>query len=370
MMKNKLMLMGIGLAVVLGICGHVNAQVTAEKEGVTVIRQGDGGDVQILTKQKETIGGEAKSEARGTTAQATDDSPRKARVMVSPAVWQREYRRRLDRELNEKWGITDPGIYENPGYTSYLTDALVNARKFDMLEREDLKTVLKELDFGETDLVDLQKVQKIGNMVGADYIVIPEIRYLETSVEAKSVPYVGTKQTAVTCKLATSVRTVDVASGKIISSNISETESKARQREEDAAKQRLAIVDIMASTMKESALKEAANLVDVAYPIKIMSVTGDSVMLNRGKGAILEGEMLNVYAAGEMMIDPDTKDNLGYNEALVGKIKVTAVNNKTSQAAIVEKSDEIKKLYVCRRLTAEQKLKQVKEGNTLPPKID
>jgi hypothetical protein len=239
-----------------------------------------------------------------------------------------------------------------------------------MLEREDLQTVIKELDFGETDYADMQKVQKIGNMMGADYVVIPEIRYINITEEEKEVPYVGKKQGYFTCKIATAVRTVDVGSGKIVSYNITEHESKLRLREEEAAKKDQAVIDLMSDAQKETCLKEAANIADVAYPIKIMSINDDTVMLNRGKGAINEGEILNVYAAGEMMIDPDTKESLGYNEALVGKIKVTEVNNKTCQATIVERSGEIKKLSICRRLSNSQKIEELKAGNTPPPKID
>lgn len=354
--------------------GVLGQQTTKEREGVTVVREGAGGDVQVLTRSKEvtTTGDEktAAKRAERVAAEPADDTPRKARVVVAPAVWQQETRRKLDRELNEKWGITDPGVFENPSYSSFLTDALVNARKFDMLEREDLKTLLKELEFGESEYVDLQKVQKIGNMIGADYVVIPEVRYCEVASENKAVPYVGTRQAVLLCKLATSVRTVDVSTGKIIAFNISETEQKARQRDESADMKRIAVLDLLGATKKESAMKEAANLVDVAYPIKVMGVSDGAVMLNRGKGAVTEGEIFNVYAAGEMMIDPDTKESLGFNEALVGKVRVTVVNNKTCQAEIVEKTEEIKKLYICRRLSNEQKVKELKTGKATAPKID
>lgn len=369
---KRVMVGGLVAMLAMGACVSAYAQATKEKEGITVIREGEGGDIQIIKKERETSqSGAAGAEIPKTKGPVVqDDTPRKARVMVAPAVWQREYRRRLDRELNEKWGITDTGILENPSYTSCLVDALVNARKFDMLEREDIKTLIKELDFGETDYADVKNVQRIGKMAGADYVLIPEIRYLETAFEEKSVPYVGGKQVALTCKLATTVRTVDVGSGRIIASNISETEQKTRLREEDASKRRLALIDLISATQRESALKEAANIVDVAYPIRIMSLSGDTVMINRGKGAVNEGELFNVYSAGEVMVDPDTKENLGYQEALVGKIQVTQVNLKTSQAAIVEKSADIRKLYVCRRLTNEQKVRAIQEGATPPPKID
>jgi len=347
--------------VLLGGTGIGSAQTTVrEKEGATVVRQGPGGDVQILSTEKKTIRRNT-DESSDSTPQTTvksrpsvsEDPSRKARVMVVPAIFVQEQRRRLDRELNERFGITDAGIIESPGYTSFLIDALVNARKFDLLEREELKSVIKEVDFGETDYANTEKVVKIGQLVGADYMVIPEIRYIQVMSEAKAMPYVGGRQISLRCKMATSVRTVNVATGKIISSNIKEVDKRKRVRDSDSQQMvRTTALDLIADTYRESGLREAANIVDVAYPIRVMSINGDTVMLNRGNGAIINGEMLKVFSTGEVMVDPETKENLGYQEAYVATIKVVEVAQKTSKAVVVEKTGEIERLSLCRRIEA------------------
>lgn len=358
-MKRLAIGMAVSSLVLLGGVWGVSAQTVREKEGATVVRQGPGGEVQILSTEKKTTStvaaGEAAESKAATTVKAkqavSEDPSRKARVMVIPAIIMQEQRRRIDRELNERFGITDAGIIESPGYTSFLIDALVNARKFDLLEREELKSVIKELDFGESDYANTEKVVKIGQLVGADYMVVPEIRYIQLMNETKAVPYVGGNQVSLRCKVATAVRTVNVTTGKIISSNIKEVEKRKRVRQTDSAQVvRTAALDLISDTFRESGLCEAANIVDVAYPIRIMSINGDTVMLNRGKGAILEGETLKVFATGEVMVDPDTKENLGYHEAYVATIKVTEVDQKTSKAVVVEKDGEIERLYLCRRV--------------------
>jgi curli biogenesis system outer membrane secretion channel CsgG len=335
------------------------AQSVKEKEGATVIRQGPNGEVQVLSTEKTTrtdggtaVAGEGQALPKPPRPVTTVEDPsRKARVMVIPAIIMQEQRRRIDRELNERFGITDAGIIESPGYTSFIIDALVNARKFDMVEREELRSVIKELNFGESDYADPEKVVRIGQLVGADFMVVPEIRYLQIMTETKAIPYVGGSQVSIRCKVATAVRTVNVKSGKIVSSNIKEVEKIKRCRQTDQPETvRTAALDLMADTFRESGLREAANIVDVAYPIRVMSITGDTVMLNRGMGAILEGETLKVFATGEVMVDPDTKENLGYHEAYVATIKVTEVDQKTSKAVVVEKVGEIERLSLCRRM--------------------
>jgi curli biogenesis system outer membrane secretion channel CsgG len=347
------MALAVGMMVTsVGLPG-ARGQDERQRDSATVIRQGPGGEVQILSTERE--GGvppprSVAPEAREAAAPA-NDAARKARVMVVPAIFQQEARRRVDRELNNRFNITDPGVIESPGYTSFIVDALVNARKFDLLEREELRSAIKELDFGESDYADPAKVAKIGQMVGADFMIVPEIRYLDCQRETKVVPYVGGEQNTLKCKLATAVRTVSVSTGKIVASNIKEVEKRKRVRGTDTAEAvRLGILDLIAESLRESALREAANIVDVAYPIRIMSIDGDTVMLNRGQGAIINGEKLKVFAVGEVMVDPDTKENLGYQEAYVGLLQVTDVDQKTSKAAIIERVAPFQRLYLCRRV--------------------
>ncbi len=370
-MKKQLGLMMLALA---GFCStSLFAQET--REGATVIRTGPGGEVQILSTETTTPAGGGTAVAPRmptvTPEAAVEEAPRKARVVVTPAIFVQERRRRIDRELNERFGITDPGVIESPGFTSYLIDALVNVRKFDLLEREELRTVIKELDFGESDYVDMEKCQKIGNMVGADYIIIPEIRYLELDQEVKAVPYVGGNTVSLRCKLASNVRTVDVKTGKIISSHIDETEKRDRIRENRGDNMRIMVQDLIGKCFRETAIREAAKIVDVAYPIRVMSQDGDTVMLNRGEGALLQGEMLKVYAAGEVMVDPETKESLGYQEAYVGMIKVVEIGQKTSKGVIVEQVSAIDRLSICRRA---EKISlddpSLKKGSNNAPKID
>jgi hypothetical protein len=59
--------------------------------------------------------------------------------------------------------------------------------------------------------------------------------------------------------------------------------------------------------------------------------------------------VLNVYRPGEMMVDPDTKESLGYHEARVGQVKVAKVDEKTCTAEILEGAGTIEKLNICRR---------------------
>jgi len=47
-------------------------------------------------------------------------------------------------------------------------------------------------------------------------------------------------------------------------------------------------------------------------------------------------QIWNVYAVGEELIDPDTKESLGKEEVLVGKARIVSVQPKTATAEVLE----------------------------------
>jgi curli biogenesis system outer membrane secretion channel CsgG len=255
------------LVLVLGsvaacLVGRVQAEDQAGKttttESLTIVQPGSGPEVRVITKEITATAPDKPAAAKPVVA--PDTSVRKARVAVVPAVYAQGIRSKAERELKEKFGMTDTGVMENPGYTSYVIDALVNSRKLDVLERDNLQGVLKELDFGESDYADTAKVVRMGRMLNADYVVMPEIRYITVTTEEKEVPFINVKDKMVKGKFATSVRAVEVATGRIVSSNISEVEQQLRIRENKGpVSQQMA--DFIAALYKASAEREAASIV-------------------------------------------------------------------------------------------------------------
>lgn len=318
------------------------------KDTITVVQPNTGGGQTVI--QREVVAEPAAPKVR-PPAPAINDAARKVRVAVVPAVFAQDLRSKFQKELNEKFGLTDMGVVENPGYTSYVIDALVNSRKLDVLERENLGAAIKELDFGESDYADRAKVVKMGRMLNADYVVVPEIRYLSVTLENKEVPFVNQKQALVKGKFATHVRMVDVATGKIVASNIGDVQKQIRLKESNGPANRQ-IVDFIGELYGISGKIEAANVIDTAYPIKVVAVAGGVLTINRGKGAIAVGEVLEVYQEGEMMTDPDTRESLGFQETKLGMVKVIEVNEKTAKAEALEGSGAIPRLSICRRVKA------------------
>jgi len=85
------------------------------------------------------------------------------------------------------------------------------------------------------------------------------------------------------------------------------------------------------------AQKIANRIADVIFPAKVLLKRDKEITINRGEGGgVAVGETFNVFAQGEELIDPDTKESLGREEVKVGRVKISQVNPKTSTAEILD----------------------------------
>ena len=359
--KVKLVLAGVSMLVAAFWAGAEEAGKTVE--GITLVKPTEDGGVVVVSKEttvpaSAAVAGKKVGGVVGTKA-VPDVAPRKARIVVVPAIFAQEVGKRWERELMEKLGLSDPSLVENGQYTTCLIDALVNCRKFDVLEREELKSVTKELEFGESDFANSAKAVQMGQMLNADYVVIPQIRNITFAIEDQNVPYIGKQERRIYTTLATTVRTVEVKTGKIVASDQADIITKGRVKKDNGTvyvtiqsdhmmKLGVPFRTFLDNVYRAAAMREAGNVISVAYPIKIVAVTAQNCVLNRGRGAILEGEEFEVFEPGEMLIDPDTKESLGFQEARVGRLRVVKVDEKTCTAALLEGAGGIKKLQLCR----------------------
>jgi hypothetical protein len=95
--------------------------------------------------------------------------------------------------------------------------------------------------------------------------------------------------------------------------------------------------EMMVAVSRTMAEKIATHVADVIFPAKILIKRDTQVTINRGEGAgVAVGEVFNVFALGEEMIDPDTKESLGHEEVKVGKVKIGEVDPKFSKADVLE----------------------------------
>ncbi len=123
-----------------------------------------------------------------------------------------------------------------------------------------------------------------------------------------------------------------------------------------------------------SADKIFKQLKENIYPLVLMALDNGNYALNSGGSTVQVGERLNVYSMGQKIIDPVTKESLGYDETKVAQVKVTRVLPKLAYVSVVSGTlEEVEKMAIARKVpvtyaTAKPKPKTSKPVEKSEPK--
>jgi len=209
--------------------------------------------------------------------------------------------------------------------TEKLTTALVATRKFDVLERDALEEVMTELDLATSQVADKRNAPRRGRIAAADYLIKGEISVYDVKSALAPIPTTSYFNSVVTGDIICNLRVIDVETGKIASAAKVEAINKVSWRTSSTAAPQIeaAFYDDLQSQL---VTKIANKVIEVAFPMKVIGVQGDTVYLNRGEGSGLrEGDVIAVFRRGDALIDPDTNEELGFEESLVGEAVVQEV---------------------------------------------
>ncbi len=105
----------------------------------------------------------------------------------------------------------------------FVTDELVNTGLFEVVEREKLESVMREIGFGQSGMVDPSTASSFGRQLGARYLLTGRVISMDS--EEKRFNGYGVSTTNTVVSLSVSVRVLDVESGRIEFS----TRSQAQQ---------------------------------------------------------------------------------------------------------------------------------------------
>ena len=74
-----------------------------------------------------------------------------------------------------------------------------------------------------------------------------------------------------------------------------------------------------------------ARLLGVVFPAKVIDVDGTTLTVNRGSGYFKNGEIVKIYGAEKIKVDPDTGEQIRIKGKLIGEVKVTDVDITSAQ---------------------------------------
>jgi curli biogenesis system outer membrane secretion channel CsgG len=232
--------------------------------------------------------------------------------------------------------------------SNILITELVKSKRVTVLERKNLDRILKELKLGAVSgYVDPENALKLGKLANVDYIITGKI--VDYQLQNRAGGFIDFKFMSSTGVVGTEVRIIDVETGQILKADTIYGEEKDSHFRFDPDRFRPKSGDFN-NTVLGKALRYCAEEIalfateDIPIRGKVVKVKDDLVQINLGIGEVTKNMELIVSRKGVAITDPDNESViLGYEQDRIGKIRVTNVYEKYSNAEILEDDKDIKR---------------------------
>lgn len=217
-----------------------------------------------------------------------------------------------------------------------ITSLIVNTRKFDVVERENIQKLMKEQNLAAQGVTDAEDAPAQGKMKAAGYIFYGTVLSYGKDEDRANLGEAGSSA-KYQAKIEIEVRLANAETGKILSSQV--VQSIAATRQVNAAgtssvgnKHQQAARDALATVSREATFF----LLDQAYPVKVLSVGDEDITVNVNRSLVLEDELFDVYEAPTYEEDEDTHEMIPVDGKRIGRVAITEVGAKTSKAEPVD----------------------------------
>jgi len=228
------------------------------------------------------------------------------------------------------------------GTDPQLVNALSAGGRFDVVARADLPSVLREQSLsasGNVDTLDPQTAKQL-QLAGARYLATVSIENFQDVVERTVLKgqFGDSKAERRTIQLQGSVRIFDSSSGVLLrATSVALNESALDEilgGVEQAGRKTNALIGKVTSLFATTASRAIS---DSLMPARVVGYTMGQISFNRTKESGVEaGQIWEVLAPGEAMVDPETGQSLGTEEVHIGWARVTDAGNRFSTAQAIE----------------------------------
>lgn len=270
------------------------------------------------------------------------------------------------------------------GMADSLTDALIRSERFIVVERQQIRDVLKEQDFAQTGRTVEAGAPKIGRVLNTQALVYGSVvDFSETQEQSQAFGYKGfnLSMAQAEAKVTIAIRVVDSTTGQVLDSQ--QIQGKAEKRalgvsytERDWSFGSKAFAKTPLGQATQEAIDKAVlfvcrRLQDVPWEGRVIEAQGADISINAGEQqGIAPGDCFIVYREGEAMIDPATGLPLGAPRKEIGAIEVAEVQPKFSIAKVLRGSGIARKDVVRFVPAAQVKAAPPAAAKAAPPPPD
>jgi curli biogenesis system outer membrane secretion channel CsgG len=203
-----------------------------------------------------------------------------------------------------------------------IQSGFTQSRKFAVLNRDYGKEFASETSLLSSENVPASEAGRLGQVLGADFMVVGNIFDLSTKVETKT--FYGMTETKKIDRIDLSYQVIEVATQKIM---WADTVSEEYLRKKD--QKNTVTIDAVANSV-------VSGVMDVIYPVKVMDVISNSeIYLNQGGDRINVGDRFELFTSGRKIIDLDTGMPIQVDGSKLGELSVLTVLPKYAIAELV-----------------------------------
>lgn len=227
------------------------------------------------------------------------------------------------------------------GIADMLTTALVESKKFTVVERNELDKVLKEQGLGQSGLVTQQSAAQIGKLLGVELLVTGSVSEFGTKKDKvggalRQLSGFNIGVSSETARCVVDIRLVNTSTGEIITATKAEGEKSSKSLDNVGLD---GINFRNSSSWDKTILGQAARLsiekcvemihsgmATIPWQGKIIKANPNgTIYMKPGSAAgVKPGMVFSIYRPGEELIDPDTGLSLGSEEMKIGSIQVVS----------------------------------------------
>ncbi|MBV1877799.1 MAG: hypothetical protein KUG79_09180 [Pseudomonadales bacterium] len=241
----------------------------------------------------------------------------------------------------EKWvaPLLDIGLLQAEMEASFTA-----TRKFRVLSRNvsSLKAIRAEQKFSGSELASGDAAAS-GEISNANYLILPVVQDFKFYRQHKLMPNFDDKWFRVDSGLLqVSAQMIDTSSSQVVTTFAMKSKF-ASKRKVVNDKQGKPSSEEYTRMAKNIAAQLADLFVNQVFPMKVVARDRRGrITINRGvDGGLKLKDQLEVFYAGEELIDPDTGESLGVNEEYVGLVEVTRINPKITVTKIISEEDAV-----------------------------
>jgi len=241
-----------------------------------------------------------------------------------------------------------------------LSTNLTATNKFLVLDREYTDEHFHEKWLLAND-APVEEQVKINESLGADYVVVGTVSDAFLIKAKKEIAAIGREVNEYRGRFVFDFR---VVAGPTRSVKYSDTVELNLETEDIKAlfdvwePSKIDIKEITDKIIAKAAKIAADNIAINFYPVKVAKVASNgTIIIDQGNNRIKKGQLLDVYANAEEIIDSDTGESLGTTQVKLATIEVQHVLPKMAQAQVIDGDlSKISQGNICKYKKVEQPL--------------